>query len=357
METDLLGAAEALPVHWLVFQVLLVLTFLLHLLVMNIALGGSLLAAVQAWHGPPGPDPGKPLPTTLALAVNLGVPPLLFVQVLYGPLFYTSSILMAAFWLSVIGMLIVAYYAAYLARHSHGRRGYPLWSTLSALLLLIVAFCYTNNLTLMATPSLWVAWPGHTNGTLLALGEPSLVPRYLHFVTGALAVASLARAVRAWWRARGQAAPNAAGDDPDLARGLRQFVHFTALEMALGLAWVALLPLPARRALMGGNGVATGLLAVGIALAIGLLAMAWRRRLWPTLWGLVATLLVMILLRDQVRHATLQGVYDPAAVPVQWTWGPLALFLVVFVVGLGTLGWMVRAAIDPAQRVGQEVQS
>ena len=355
MGTDLLGATEALPVHWLVFQVLLLLTFLLHLLVMNIALGGSLMAAVQAWRGP-GPDPGKPLPTALALAVNLGVPPLLFVQVLYGPLFYTSSILMATFWLSVIGLLIVAYYAAYLARHCHGNRSYPLWCTLSALLLLIVAFLYTNNLVLMATPSLWAAWPQHTDGTLLALSEPSLVPRYLHFVIGALAVANLARAVRAWWRARLQVTANRIGDDPDLRHGLRQFVHFTALEMALGLAWVALLPPPARRALMGGSALATGLLAVGIVLAVGLLVMAWRGRLWPTVGGLVSTLLAMILLRDQVRHATLQGVYDPAAVPVQWTWGPLALFLVVFVVGLGTLGWMVRTAIDPAQRVGQEVQ-
>jgi hypothetical protein len=32
------------------------------------------------------------IPTLIALAVNLGVPPLLFVQVLYGHLFYSSSV-------------------------------------------------------------------------------------------------------------------------------------------------------------------------------------------------------------------------------------------------------------------------
>ena len=54
----------------------------------------------------------------MAFAVNFGVAPLLFVQVLYGHLFYTSSILVAVFRLAVIPLLIVAYYALYL----HGFR-------------------------------------------------------------------------------------------------------------------------------------------------------------------------------------------------------------------------------------------
>jgi len=44
---------------------------------------------------------------------HLGVAPLLFLQVLYGRLFFTSSILMAGFWLAVVPLLIVAYYCAY----------------------------------------------------------------------------------------------------------------------------------------------------------------------------------------------------------------------------------------------------
>ena len=39
---------------------------------------------------------------------------MLFLQVLHGNLIYTSSILMGVYWLSVIGLFILAYYRAYL---------------------------------------------------------------------------------------------------------------------------------------------------------------------------------------------------------------------------------------------------
>ena len=40
--------------------------------------------------------------------------PLLFVQVLYGRLFLTSSVLMAWWWLAVVPLVILAYSGAYL---------------------------------------------------------------------------------------------------------------------------------------------------------------------------------------------------------------------------------------------------
>ena len=54
------------------------------------------------------------IPTLIALTVNFGVPPLLFVQVLYGHLFYSSSVMLAVPWILVIPILILAYYAAYI---------------------------------------------------------------------------------------------------------------------------------------------------------------------------------------------------------------------------------------------------
>ncbi len=48
------------------------------------------------------------LPLVIAFAVNFGVAPLLFLQVLYGHFIYTSSILMGIFWISIIPALIIA---------------------------------------------------------------------------------------------------------------------------------------------------------------------------------------------------------------------------------------------------------
>ena len=57
------------------------------------------------------------------MTVNLGIPPLLFLQTLFGQFLYSSSILMAVFWLSVVPVLIVAYYAAYGFVHRHRQSG------------------------------------------------------------------------------------------------------------------------------------------------------------------------------------------------------------------------------------------
>jgi len=49
------------------------------------------------------------IPSTFALGVTFGIAPLLFVQVLYGNLIYSSSILMGVFWLLIIPFIIIAY--------------------------------------------------------------------------------------------------------------------------------------------------------------------------------------------------------------------------------------------------------
>jgi cytochrome bd-type quinol oxidase subunit 1 len=102
---------------------LLVLTFTLHILAMNVTLGGTVIAVVSDLMGRrDGNDRYRRLarhliammPVTLAATITLGVAPLLFIQTLYGQLFYTSSILMAWPWFAVVPLVIVAYYGIYL---------------------------------------------------------------------------------------------------------------------------------------------------------------------------------------------------------------------------------------------------
>ncbi len=142
---------------------LLQLTFLLHLVAMNVVLGGSILAlhwrlsrraegashraVLLAFFA-------KALPVAVAAAVTLGVAPLLFVQVLYGRLFFTSSILMAWLWLAVVPLVILAYSGAYLlAFRGEARRRWARGvSGLVALLLAAVAFLQVSNATRALRP-------------------------------------------------------------------------------------------------------------------------------------------------------------------------------------------------------------
>ena len=119
MATPIIPPADTLPAHWGWFQALLLLTFPLHLLAMNGMLGCLLIGL---WSHLRGGEVQRRLahrvalatPLLVALAVNLGVAPFLFLQVLYGQFIYTSSILMALGWILVIPMLIIAYRSAYL---------------------------------------------------------------------------------------------------------------------------------------------------------------------------------------------------------------------------------------------------
>jgi len=151
---DNIPVPEAIPVNWLWFQGLLIVTFVLHLLLMNLVLGGSLIAIwdnvikKRKFHG------ASNLPIILALTINLGVPPLLFVQVLYGHLFYSSSIVMAIPWLLVIPILVLAYYGSYI--YVKKIDGAPIWARasliVSALFLLYIGFMYVNNLKNQGVP-------------------------------------------------------------------------------------------------------------------------------------------------------------------------------------------------------------
>ena len=53
------------------------------------------------------------MPVIVALGINFGVVPLLFVQLAYYKVFYPATILMAWHWLAIIGLLIPAYYGVY----------------------------------------------------------------------------------------------------------------------------------------------------------------------------------------------------------------------------------------------------
>ena len=68
-------------------------------------------------------DVAKKLPVFLPATITLGIAPLLFVQVLYGQFFYTSSIVMAWPWFLVLVFLTLAYYGFYYVSYRGGRPG------------------------------------------------------------------------------------------------------------------------------------------------------------------------------------------------------------------------------------------
>ena len=184
--TPLVPMPEVLPqpAPTLLLNVLLQLTFFLHVLAMNVVLGGSLLAL--HWRFTRQDEDAavrsrflaifdKALPVALAATVTLGVAPLLFLQVLHGRLFFTSSILMGWLWLGLVPLVIAAYYGAYALASGAGSAGVRRSLAVAvALLAAAVAFLQVTNATRSLRPETFAdVHRADPRGLTANLGDPS----------------------------------------------------------------------------------------------------------------------------------------------------------------------------------------
>lgn len=350
----LVPTPDAIPVPWGWFYILLMLTFLLHLLVMNAMLGGGIIALISTLRG--GEDNtllskefSYKWPYTIAFAVNMGVAPLLFVQVLYGQFIYSSSIMMAAWWLSIVVMLILAYYGAYIYDFKFDALGglRIFMIEFSVLILLIIAFFFTNNMTLMLQPERWTAFFGNSDGTLLNLGDPTVIPRYLHFVVGAIAVAGLYLAlVGHFGFAKSKIDRNVL-----IEKGMNYFTVATAVQIVMGFWFLFSLPGEVTSLFMGQSAYGTAMLLIGIVLAVAALLFGYTRRLIGASICALVLLIDMIFMRDLVRIAYLKPYFKLSDIAVVPAYSSLIFFLVIFVVGLALIGYMLKLAFGCRKEV------
>jgi len=347
-----------LAAPWWLFWTLLLGTFLFHLLAMNLVLGGTLFAAFSrlkssSAHGVEAKKLSgylsKFLPVLVAAAITFGVAPLLFVQVLYGRALYTSSILMGWYWLLVIPLLITAYYSLYLVAFkddpADSRTKILSWVAVATLGL--IAFIYTNNMSLMLRPETFLErYIAESRGLTLNLGDLTLIPRFLHIVLGAIAVTGIGLLLFG----HSKTASDRSFANWAIRQGGTVFIIVTAINFIVG-TWLLLSydreilldfmkSNPLGVAALAG-GVVFGLAAIGLA-AIGIQG----EHVSPLRYGAVASLLLtivsMVLLRDQMRSTILAQYMEP----VRWTdpqSGAILIFLGLLVGGVVTVVWMARA--------------
>lgn len=342
----LIPTADPIPVAWEWFQVLLLFTFVLHLLSMNTMLGTGIIAFVAHFRkkGPAAhlpQDISTKLPYTIAFTVNLGVAPLLFLQILYGHFFYVSSILMAAYWISIVGALILAYYSAYIYDFKFQALGSSriLFLGLALMILLAIAFLFSNNVTLMLQPSKWTAYFENRSGTILNLSDPTLIPRYLHFITASIAVGGLFVALLARFGTRDAGARRGRIDF-----GLQWFSYATLAQVFIGLWFLMALPAEIMMGFMGQNAFHSGVFLTAVGGAVASLIFGFKRRLFLATVSLLVTVILMVILRDLVRDGYLKPFFSPSSLQVMEQVSPLMMFLGCLFLGLGVVGWMLWSA-------------
>lgn len=352
----LIPQTDFIPVSWGWLQFLLLLTFPLHLLAMNAMLGGLAVAVVEHMRGGEvrrqlAHHIAVALPLVIAFVVNFGVAPLLFVQVLYGQFFYSSSILMGSFWLLIVPVLIVAYYGAYLYDFRFQRLGAagPWLAAAVFLLLALVGFFLANNMLLMVLPERFGEYFTHREGNLLIFDHPEFWPRFLHMLCGALAMGGLS--VGLLGRFRGKVEPELAAHAEQL--GLTWFFLFTLGNVFVGFWYFLALPAELLQIFMGGSSGATAVFILGLILTAGALVAAFKEKFWTTLLHAGALVVLMTFLRAWLRTAYLQDVFTLDRLQVVPQYSPMVFFFITLVVGILCLGWLIRKTAIVLSATGQ----
>lgn len=340
-----------LPAPYWVFKLLLLVTFFLHILAMNFLLGGAVLALVAKWgnrqHGAHMfADIAKKLPSFLPATITIGIAPLLFLQVLYGQFFYTSTIIMGWPWFLVLVFLTIAYYGYYYASFKGVDRPKSAGNVmiLSVVLTFVIGFIYSNNITLSQSPSRWAGkYFGDRAGWNLNLSEPTLVPRFLHFFVAAIAVGGLLLVFLALakWKTEVEYSRSL------FTLGGKAFMYATMAQYLIGSWFFMAMPREMRLLFMGDSPNATALLVLGVGGGLGaiFLMSAALRREEPhqTVYFVAAftavVILAMVIARDVLRGAYLRPYFHPEGFIVRTQWSVFPLFLILFVGGL--ILWLV----------------
>jgi hypothetical protein len=364
------------PSHPLVFLLLGVLTFALHIAAVQVMLGSGVLVLAGAFRA----DArwrrlaAAMLATSkiaVSVAIVIGVAPLLFVQVVYDPFWYTSNVLSAWWVIGFIVVLIAGYTAMYgfywLNDELHERPARHGWLMVASLLLLLLVGWIMHVLSYqMLWPEQWRAWyaPGGTvDATGRSLHAWSLT-RFGFFIALAAPVSGAwLVAVRRYLMGADGAKEEDAGYLALLQRLSQQLLlGGGTLAVLLGAAWMATLPEK-----MGWFvGSAPMVLASAMLVLTVLLPGALGRRLDQGLWGYGAfgigtlALIMVAAAREWLRYVTLLGAhgYDAMTYRVQFdAYSTVTFFATFAIVGGVVLGYLLTVAWQAGQTRGMYTPS
>ena len=333
------------PAHPVLFQGLMIVTWILHIAFVHLTLGAASLAIYGFHRRGQGPywerlsmAMTKVAKVGVSLLIVLGVAPLLFTQVIYDPQWYASNVLSGRWAIAFIFTLIVGYcswFAFYYANHEGAKRHIGIFAWIALALfcldgLIMHALSYQALL-----PGQWMNWyaPGGVVDTSGSALHAIQWPRYLFIMSLSVpAVGVFLIAYAHYFATR-------ADREPDY----RLFVRTLGQRLAVRGFVLSLIPLLVCQFIHPGD---SGLVAhpVGWLLVLALIGMAvWMKHLkththgyLPVVGGF-GVLAVLALWREIVRIAYLKPFgYDITTYTVHVDWPSTLLFFSTFI-GVGGL--------------------
>lgn len=188
-----------LPLPEWILVIILVISFLVHLLFVNLMVGGSILTLWSQIKGLKDKEYdilaheiANTITVNKSIAVVMGIAPLLSINVLYTIYFYSANALTGLMWLAVIPLVTVAFLLTYLHKYTwkvleNNKAVHISILAVAVVIFLFIPLIFLTNINLMLFPEKW----GLIKGFVSALTLPNVFPRYLHFIFASLSVSGL----------------------------------------------------------------------------------------------------------------------------------------------------------------------
>jgi hypothetical protein len=347
------------------YLTLYVATLTLHMLLMHYVLAGSAWVAWESIASAFSTKPRAPsaitkllqdwLPFALGGAITAGVAPLLFVQILYQREFYTANLLLFHRWMSILPVLIVAFYLLYLQKSVWLQQRF---SSLQPIVWLIIVSCFAfvgyswteNHLLSLQQQQVWTSFYVERE---IFFARIELLPRLLIWFAGAFSTLCTILAWQLHFQ-RTATRVDAAPTVTPISAEIRNLARAGAVSILLTVVASGTYGLMLGKEV--GQVVWGGLAGPYLAAVI----VGWMVQFW--MWGnlgrvglttgrslsiltvtVVATAAAMNVLREAVRLAQV----DVAGLMIRHAEaaniGGIVVFLFFLVVNSGVVVWLLRS--------------
>lgn len=343
----LIPYTEAIPAPAIIFIFFEQLFFLIHIILINLILGLGLILFYN-WNREENfflsnKAIAKKIPILFALGINMAIPALLFLQVVFGHFFYTSSILMGTFWILIIPFLIIAYYSSYYHyKKFENSRNAKYALVLMILIIFYIAFMLVNNLSMMEMPEKWFVYFSNRDGTILLWNVASIYPRFFHFIIASIAVGGIAY---------GLYFSKKANSEDKVKEGLKIFAYATMIQILVGFWFLISLPQSIMQKYMGEDLFATVVLILGINTALLSVFASLKGILRGSLVFLLLTLVFMVINRYNLRIFHLGENFSVSHLKIEAQWDIFAIFLIILILGMAIIGYMLKISSLKAKEV------
>ncbi len=356
-----------LPFYPIVFQFLMVLTFSLHIILINAVFGGLIVAGWEICKGDGygallGKAIGKASTIMLSIAIVLGVAPLLFVQVIYDPFWYaanTMSALWAMFFLIVVCAAFYGAYGFYLGNKGVNTASYmkTFWLYV-AIISMALSGILIHTLTMESLmPEKWLKWVMSEDLGMLTGGarlHGISIGRLMHFFFSSFAVCGVFLMLYSWYFYEREDIDKAYLDYV-ASKGANLTLYGTLFSIGAGFWWAGTVPQDIHFIKSPLFLIAVILSAV-FMVSLGSLIRRPRENAIKIACFLFLVVFVMSYLREFLRMGYLGHLgYSIFSYKLNISWESTILFFATFIMGIAALIFPVAAAFKAGRAKRDEI--